>query len=302
MPVIEAINIRAPLLYLHTYINPYIARHYWTSTMCRAIHTKQSYEETLPPFSYPSSFLSLMYKYVLPSYCGQLLSHPKPAQHISGWDITTTVVSIHVLLPPFVQSRPRRRRGQKVKTPLQSSSPWTVRVWVYSINFWYEALNSSLLKACKRWVVAETFGLHEKEKSLLVKTEDENAIHPRTVSQLAESCIDDVHMPLLFRAGRNFVLDFCRWGELKQQNGWIEPCGQGPAKQGDVMRQIQICTSTTLPVDKHNLLQARQAFRDAFNKRFSRPDEPSRSIELFRSCPNPSVESNVWSVLNDFHL
>lgn len=47
--------------------------------------------------------------------------------------------------------------------------------------------------------------------------------------------------------------------------------------------QIQICTSTTLPVDKHNLLQARQAFRDAFNKRFSTPDEPSRSIELFRT-------------------
>lgn len=88
-------------------------------------------------------------------------------------------------------------------------------VSIFDMRHWI----SSLLKACKRWVVAETFGLHEKEKSLWVKTEDENAIHPRTVSQLAECCIDDVHMPLLFRAGRNFVLDFCRWGELKQQNG-----------------------------------------------------------------------------------
>ena len=52
-------------------------------------------------------------------------------------------------------------------------------VSIFDMRHWI----SSLLKACKRWVVAQILGFNKTEKSLWVKTEDENAIHPRTVSQ-----------------------------------------------------------------------------------------------------------------------
>ena len=52
-----------------------------------------------------------------------------------------------------------------------------------------------------------------------------------------------------------------------------------------------------LPIDKHRLLQSRQAFRDAFANALVRPNETSLSIEIFRSCPNPCLESKVASLI-----
>lgn len=151
MPVIEAINVLAPLLY-EPY--PYIPSN----------RKQKLYHLQLPlifPFTYVQVHTSCLR--IVTNYCPTRSRHS--IYRVETWLPLWYLYMFHcpILSRDALDGAGGKKLRLRSNLALLGQFGYESAVFIFDMRHWI----SSLLQACKRWVVAETFGLHKKEKKSL---------------------------------------------------------------------------------------------------------------------------------------